>query len=143
MTITKYKNHHILISLCLLVSLPVLLVGCTYTAPPKTEVISGTYLAGTGPYQRIFSVDPPADERSSAFYYADQHNDRYILGQLDPQEDGTYLLSCLDPNNADIIPDQELTYDGRGFSITIQDELFLFQKIDDIPSIIGDTTRYS
>ena len=85
-----------------------------------------------------FSVD-----QSNAFYYADQKNDRFILGQLQPQGEAAYLLSCQDPNNAAILPDQELTYDGKGFSITIQDELYVFQKTDDVPSIIGDTTRYS
>lgn len=53
------------------------------------------------------------------------------------------MLSCQDPNNAAIIPNQEFTYDGESFSLTIQDEWYVFQKTDDIPSIIGDTTRYS
>ncbi len=137
------KRRRRLLSSCLLIGLLGLLVSCTCNAPPKTEVISGTYLAGTGPYQRIFSVDPPADERSSAFYYADQHNDRYILGQLDPQEDGTYLLSCLDPNNADIIPDQKLTYDGKTVSIIVEGGRCDFEKSDDAPCIIDDVSRYS
>ena len=82
-------------------------------------------------------------DQSNAFYYADQKNDRFILGQIQPQGEDAYLLSCQDPNNAAILPDQEFTYDGKGFSITIQDELYVFQKTGDIPSIIGDTTRYS
>lgn len=138
MTMTKYKGHIILISLCLLVSLFVLLVSSTYNSPPTPRTIRGTYTSGDAEFQKIFSVND-----SNQFYYADQKNDCFILGQIQPQGENSYLISCQNSNNADIIPDQELTYDGRGFSITVQDELFLFQKIDDIPSIIGDTTRYS
>ena len=36
-----------------------------------------------------------------------------------------------------VSPDQEFTYDGKGFAITIQGERFEFEKIDDIPSVIG------
>lgn len=138
MTMTKDKKHRILISLCLLVSLLVLLVSCTYNSPPTPGTICGTYTSGDADFQKIFSVD-----QSNSFYYADQKNDYFIFGQIQPQGDDSYLISCQNSNNADMIPDQELTYDGRGFSITIQDQLFLFQKIDDIPTIIGDTTRYS
>lgn len=132
------KKHSILTWFCLLVSLLLLLAGCTYNFPPTPGTICGTYTSGDAELQKIFSVD-----QSNAFYYADQKNDRYILGQIQPQGEDTYLISCQDPNNAAILPDQELTYDGKGFSITIQDEVYVFQKTDDIPSIIGDTTRYS
>lgn len=132
------KKHSILTWFCLLVSLLLLLAGCTYNFPPTPGTICGTYTSGDAELQKIFSVD-----QSNAFYYADQKNDRFIFGQIQPQGEDAYLLSCQDPNNAAILPDQELTYDGKGFSITIQDEVYVFQKTDDIPSIIGDTTRYS
>ena len=138
MTMTKDKKHSILISFCLLVSLPVLLAGCTNTAPPTPGTICGSYTSDEGIYQKIFSVD-----QSSVFYYADQNNDDYILGQIQPQGEASYLLSCQDSNNADIIPDQEFTYNGKGFSITIQNQQFSFQKVDDEPCIIGDIARYS
>lgn len=143
MTMTKYKKHRILISLCLLMSLLVLLAGCTNTAPPTPGTICGSYTSDEGIYQKIFSVDQPSADQSSVFYYADQNNDYYILGQIQPQGEDSYLLSCQDPNNADIIPDQEFTYDGKGFSITIQNQQFSFQKVDDEPCIIGDIARYS
>ena len=132
------KKHSILTWFCLLVSLLVLLAGCTYNFPPTPGTICGTYTSGDAELQKIFSVD-----QSNAFYYADQKNDRFILGQIQPQGEDTYLISCQDPNNAAILPDQELSYDGKGFSIIIQDEVYVFQKTGDIPSIIGDTTRYS
>ncbi|MGM9579259.1 MAG: hypothetical protein ACI3VS_07735 [Evtepia sp.] len=138
MTMTKDKKHRILISFCLLVSLPVLLAGCTYDSPPATGTICGSYTSDEGVYQKIFSVD-----QSNVFYYADQKNDDYILGRIQPQGEDSYLLSCQDSNNADIIPDQEFAYDGKGFSITIQDQPFSFQKVDDEPCIIGDIARYS
>ncbi len=140
---TKYKGHIILISLCLLVSLFVLLVSSTYNSPPTPGTICGTYISDEGIYQKIFSVDQPSADQSNAFYYADQQNDYYILGQIQPQGEDSYLLSCQDSNNADIIPDQEFTYDGKGFSITIQDQPFSFQKVDNEPCIIGDIERYS
>ena len=132
------KKHSILTWFCLLVSLLLLLAGCTDSVSSTPETLCGTYTSGDAELQKIFSVD-----QSNAFYYADQKNDRFILGQLQPQGEDAYLLSCQDPNNAAILPDQEFTYDGKGFSITIQDELYVFQKTGDIPSIIGDTTRYS
>ena len=132
------KRHSILTWFCLLVSLLVLLAGCTYNFPPTPGTICGSYTSGDAEFQKIFSVD-----QSNAFYYADQKNDRFILGQIQPQGEDSYLISCQDPNNATIIPDQVLTYDGKGFSITIQDALYVFQKTDDVPFIIGDTTRYS
>lgn len=138
MTMTKYKKRSILIFFCLLVSLLVLLVGCTYSSPPAAGTICGTYTSGDAEFQKIFSVDP-----SNEFYYADQNNDYYILGQIQPQGEDSYLLSCQDPNNADIIPDQEFTYDGKGFSITIQGVRFDFEKDGDVPCIIGDIARYS
>ena len=138
MTMTKDKKHSILISFCLLVSLPVLLAGCTNTAPPTPGTICGSYTSDEGIYQKIFSVD-----QSNVFYYADQKNDYYILGQIQPQGEASYLLSCQDSNNADIIPDQEFTYDGKGFSITIQGVRFDFEKDGDEPCIIGDIARYS
>ena len=143
MTMTKYKKHRILISFCLLVSLPVLLASCTYNSPPTPGTICGSYTSDEGIYQKIFSVDQPSADRSNVFYYADQNNDDYILGQIQPQGEASYLLSCQDSNNADIIPDQEFTYDGKGFSITIQNQQFSFQKVDDEPCIIGDIARYS
>ena len=143
MTMTKDKKHSILISFCLLVSLPVLLAGCTNTAPPTPGTICGSYTSDEGIYQKIFSVDQPSADQSSVFYYADQNNDDYILGQIQPQGEASYLLSCQDSNNADIIPDQEFTYNGKGFSITIQNQQFSFQKVDDEPCIIGDIARYS
>ena len=36
-----------------------------------------------------------------------------------------------------------LLFGGKGFAITIQGERFEFEKIDDIPSVIGDVARYS
>lgn len=143
MTITKYKKHRILISLCLLIGLLGLLVSCTYNSPPTPGTICGTYISDEGIYQKIFSVDQPSADQSNAFYYADQQNDYYILGQIQPQGEDSYLLSCQDSNNADIIPDQEFTYDGKGFSITIQGVRFDFEKDDDAPCIIGDIARYS
>ena len=143
MTMTKDKKHSILISFCLLVSLPVLLAGCTNTAPPTPGTICGTYTSGDADFQKIFSVDQPSADQSSVFYYADQNNDDYILGQIQPQGEDSYLLSCQDSNNADIIPDQEFTYDGKGFSITIQGVRFDFEKDGDVPCIIGDIARYS
>ena len=143
MTMTKDKKQSILISFCLLVSLPVLLAGCTNTAPPTPGTICGTYTSGDADFQKIFSVDQPSADQSSVFYYADQENDDYILGQIQPQGEASYLLSCQDSNNADIIPDQEFTYNGKGFSITIQNQQFSFQKVDDEPCIIGDIARYS
>ena len=143
MTMTKDKKHRILISLCLLIGLLGLLFSCTYTSPPPSGTICGTYVSGEGVYEKIFSVDQPSADQSHAFYYADQHNDCYILGQIKPQGEDSYLLSCQDPNKADIIPDQAFTYDGKGFSITIQGQPFSFQKNGDTPCIIGDIARYS
>ena len=132
------KKHRLLTATGLLVSLLLLLAGCTNSVSSTPETICGTYTSGDAMLQKSFSVD-----QSNAFYYADQQNDRFILGQVQPQGEGVYLISCQDPNNAAILPDQELTYDGDGFSITIQDQLYVFEKIDDIPYIIGDTSRYS
>lgn len=131
------KKQRLLTATGLLVSL-FLLAGCANSVSSTPETICGTYTSGDAMLQKIFSVD-----QSNAFYYADQKNDRFILGQLQPQGEGTYLLSCQDPKNAAILPDQELTCDGKRFSITIQDQLYVFQKIDELPSIIGDTSRYS
>lgn len=143
MTMTKDKKRRILISLCLLVSLLVFLAGGTSSGPPGLQTIGGTYVSGEGVYQRIFSVDQPSADQSHAFYYADQHNDCYILGQIQPQGEDSYLLSCQDSNKADIIPDQTFPYDGKGFSITIQGQPLSFQKNGDTPCIIGDIARYS
>lgn len=67
----------------------------------------------------------------------------YILGEVRQQKGDSYLISCQSSNYGDRIPDQEFTYDGKGFAITIQGERFEFEKIDDIPSVIGDVARYS
>lgn len=132
------KKHRLLTATGLLVSLLLLLAGCANSVSSTPETICGAYTSGNAMWQKQLSVD-----QSNTFYYADQANDHFILGQLQPQGEGVYLLSCQDPNNAAILPDQELTYDGDGFSITIQDQLYAFEKIDDIPYIIGDTSRYS
>lgn len=138
MTVTRNKGHRHRVMVCLLVGLLVLLAGCTYHSPLALRTICGSYTVGEGDAQKIFSVD-----QSNVVYYADQNNDYYILGQIQPQGEDSYLLSCQDPNNADIIPDQEFTYDGKGFSITIQGVRFDFEKDGDVPCIIGDIARYS
>lgn len=132
------KKHRLLTATGLLVSLLLLLAGCANSVSSTPETICGAYTSGNVVWQKQLSVD-----QSNTFYYADQQNDRFILGQIQPQGEGVYLISCQDPNNAAILPDQELTYDGDGFSITIQDQRCVFEKIDDIPYIIGDTSRYS
>ena len=124
----KYKKHRILTSLCLLTMLA-LLVGCTNTP---------SYTSGEAEFQKILAID-----QNHQVYYADQKNDCFILGEVRQQKGDSYLISCQSFNYGDRIPDQEFTYDGKGFAITIQGERFEFEKIDDIPSVIGDVARYS
>ena len=126
MSIRKYEKHRILTSLCLFISLLVLLAACTGNTPSASGIICGTYTSGAGNFQKILSVD-----QDNQVYYADQENDRFIHGEV---QHSTYK---------DDIPDQEFTYDGKGFAITIQGELFEFEKINDIPSIIEDVSRYT
>ena len=132
----KYKKHRILTSLCLLTMLA-LLVGCTNNSSSTPETICGTYTSGEAEFQKILAVD-----QNNQVYYADQKNDCFILGEVQQKGD-SYLISCQSSNYGDRIPDQEFTYDGKGFAITIQGERFEFEKIDDIPSVIGDVARYS
>lgn len=51
------KKHSILTWFCLLVSLLLLLAGCTYNFPPTPGTICGTYTSGDAELQKIFSVD--------------------------------------------------------------------------------------
>lgn len=131
------KKHRLLTATGLLVSL-LLLAGCANSVSSTPETICGAYTSGNAMWQKQLSVD-----QSNTFYYADQKNDHFILGQLQPQGEGTYLLSCQDPNNGAILPDQTITYDGEGFSVTIQGEEYVFQKIDEVPIVFADTSRYS
>ena len=133
----QYKKHRILTSLCLLTMLA-LLVGCTNTPSSTPGTICGTYTSGEAEFQKILAVD-----QNHQVYYADQKNDCFILGEVRQQKGDSYLISCQSSNYGDRIPDQEFTYDGKGFAITIQGERFEFEKIDDIPSVIGDVARYS
>lgn len=105
---------------------------------PADPTFCGAYTADMADEQKLFSVDT-----SNAFYYADQKNDRYILGQVQDQGEGRYVITCQDPDNAAILPNQEIAYDGDGFSLTIEDQLYIFQKTDDVPLIVGDTSLYS
>ena len=127
----------ILTSLCLLTMLA-LLVGCTNTPSSTPGTICGTYTSGEAEFQKILAID-----QNHQVYYADQKNDCFILGEVRQQKGDSYLISCQSSNYGDRIPDQEFTYDGKGFAITIQGERFEFEKIDDIPSVIGDVARYS
>lgn len=68
---------------------------------------------------------------------------KYLVYSLFTQGEGTYVVACQDPHNAGILPHQELLYDGNGFSLTIEGERHSFQKIDDVPAVIGDPSRYS
>lgn len=124
------KKHRILTSLCLLTMLA-LLVGCTNNSSSTPETICGTYTSGEAEFQKILAVD-----QNNQVYYADQKNDCFILGEVRQQKGDSYLISCQSSNYGDRIPDQEFTYDGKGFAITIQGERFEFEKIDDIPSVI-------
>lgn len=112
--------------------------GATTVPLPPGATLCGSYIAGAADAQRLFSVDA-----SQAFYYADQKNGRFVRGQVSPQGEGTYVIACQDPHNAEILPHQELLYDGNGFSLTIEGERCSFQKIDDVPAVIGDPSRYS
>lgn len=125
----KYKKHRILTSLCLLTMLA-LLVGCTNTPSSTPGTICGI--------SKDFSSRP----KSSGLLRGPK-NDCFILGEVRQQKGDSYLISCQSSNYGDRIPDQEFTYDGKGFAITIQGERFEFEKIDDIPSVIGDVARYS
>ena len=115
-----------------------LLVGCTNNSSSTPETICGTYTSGEAEFQKILAID-----QNHQVYYADQKNDCFILGEVRQQKGDSYLISCQSSNYGDRIPDQEFTYDGKGFAITIQGERFEFEKIDDIPSVIGDVARYS
>lgn len=138
MSIRKYEKHRILTSLCLFISLLVLLAACTGNTPSASGIICGTYTSGAGNFQKILSVD-----QDNQVYYADQENDRFIHGEVQQKEGDVYFISCQNSTYKDDIPDQEFTYDGKGFAITIQGELFEFEKINDIPSIIEDVPRYT
>lgn len=137
MIMAKHKNHSILCAIFILWNLLVVLSSCTVpSSAPGT--ICGSYIAGAADAQTLFSVDV-----SQTFYYADQKNDRFILGRVSHQGEGAYRISCQDPYNAGILPDQELFYDGKGFSLIVEGELYFFQKIDDVPVVIGDISGYS
>jgi len=112
--------------------------GATTVPLPPSATLCGSYIAGAADAQRLFSVDA-----SQAFYYADQKNGRFVRGRVFPQGEGTYVIACQDPHNAGILPHQELLYDGNGFSLTIEGERCSFQKIDDVPAVIGDPSYYS
>ena len=105
--------------------------GATTVPLPPSDALCGSYIAGVADAQRLFSVDA-----SQVFYYADQKNGRFVRGRVAPQGEGTYVIACQDPH-------QELLYDGNGFSLTIEGERCSFQKIDDVPAVIGDPSRYS
>ena len=126
----------------LLLLLSVGLFGCAGGGPRRFPCpqrrLRGSYIAGVADAQRLFSVDA-----SQVFYYADQKNGRFVRGRVSPQGEGTYVIACQDPHNAGILPHQELLYDGNGFSLTIEGERHSFQKIDDVPAVIGDPSRYS
>lgn len=143
MTKMKYTGCIIHTFFCLLIILMVSLVGCT----PKTsqnhslgtqQMLCGTYTSGGGDAQVFLSVD---DE--NRVYYTDQKNDLFIQGSIQLQGEDTYLLSCEDPDKADIIPDQEFSFDGESLFLAIREYQYEFQKIDDTPTIIGDIYRYS
>lgn len=139
MTTTKNKGCLRLIPLYLMVSVLVLFAGCSPSASPGVpQTLCGTYTSGEADLQVILSVD---DE--NRVYYADQKNDLFILGSIQPQGEDTYLLSCEDPNKADIIPDQEVSFDGESLSLSVGEHQYEFQKVDDIPTIVGDISRYS
>ena len=129
------KCLFLLLFCCLTLSLAACGGSETASADPT---LCGSYTAGAVDAQKLFSVD-----ESNSFYYADQKNDRYILGHVQPQGEDAYVISCQYPDNAAILPDQEITYDGDGFSLTIEDQMYVFQKTDDVPAVIEDTSRYS
>ncbi len=137
MTMPKQKKYRILPVFCLLTAL-LLLAACGDNSPSVSGTIVGSYTSGAGDAQVLFAVD-----QDNQVYYADQKNDCYIHGQVQQKEGNMYFLSCQNSLYKDQIPDQEFTYDGKGFSITIQDGVYEFEKIDDTPSIVGDIARYS
>ena len=135
MTMTKHRTRPLL---CLLIGLLLLLAGCGEDSSSASGTICGSYTSGAGDGQVTLSVD-----QDNQVYYADQKNDCYIHGQVQQKEGNVYFLSCQNSLYKDQIPDQEFTYDGKGFSLTIQDGVYEFEKIDDTPSIVGDIARYS
>ena len=136
MTTPKQKKYVILPVFCLFTAL-LLLAGCGGNSSSASGTIVGSYTSGAGDAQVLFAVD-----QDNQVYYADQKNDCYIHGQVQQKEGNVYVLSCQNSLYKDNIPDQEFTFDGKGISLTIQGEVYEFEKIDDTPAMIGDIASY-
>ncbi len=90
----------------------------------------GTYLAGSGPYQLIFSVLPEDQE----VYYADQDKGIYLWGRFVPEGDKAYRIIFEDTS---IIPEQILVCQDTTLLLQIGDAMVPFQKDSNIPVLVS------
>lgn len=90
----------------------------------------GTYLAGSGPYQLIFSVLPEYQE----VYYADQDKGIYLWGRFVPEGDKAYRIIFEDTS---IIPEQILVCQDTTLLLQIGDTMVPFQKDSNIPVLVS------
>ena len=104
------KKHSILTWFCLLVSLLVLLAGCTDNVSSTPETLCGTYTSGDAELQKIFSVD-----QSNVFYYADQKMTALFSVRSNPKG---RLLTCSPartPTTQQLSPTKSLPMTARAF----------------------------
>ena len=109
-----------------------------YTSPLAAK-FAGTYAAGSGSGQILFSVDPESHE----FFYADQLSGTYIRGEFEERGEHEYFLFYPDDGQPRAVPSQTVTCKDARICVTINGEEVLLEKISDVPTIIGDKSRYS
>lgn len=128
----------------LLLLLSVGLFGCagggatTVPPAPQRRPLRVVHRRRSPDAQRLFSVDA-----SQVFYYADQKMAALFAVGSPPRGRGLTWSPARIPTTRGSFPRQELLYDGNGFSLTIEGERHSFQKIDDVPAVIGDPSYYS
>lgn len=130
------KKRRILIALAAAVLLLALFFRAYQRAALLPGQLNGTYTLGdVPPYQLIFS----ANTREGVFYYTDQGNSRYITGRITPRGGGAYALTCQDPNNGAVLPDQIIACDGLTLLLKLYDITLPFEKNDSVTLQIGDS----
>lgn len=129
-----------IITISLLSLAAMVFITIVNTEKTVTRGVVGTYANGEGGDQVLFSIGENGNDYY--FLYIDQANERYIKGNV-KMESERYLLYCENEKNNVILPKQEIAFQTYSVTLTICGNIFQFDKINDVPTVIGDIGRYS
>lgn len=109
------------------------------TTPHLTNEFVGTYSYGEGSNICLMAVAP---QDGNTFYYADQTNHIFLKGTYEERSNEVYFLTSDYGKAKQILKDQEICYHNQVFTMIAGNHKMTFKKIDNIPTIINDSSQY-